>query len=358
MPHALRTLRPPAALRPLLLALAAVVVGGPAAAAQPMGCLIEAERLVDVGSPVVGIVERVAVERGQRVARGQVVATLRDSVERAALGVVTSRAKSSAELQAAVANAKFTRERLQRTDDLFRQNFVSQQALDQARAEADLAAQKLIQAGEQRQVTAQERDVAAAQLEQRVIRSPIDGVVSERYLSAGERVDEKPLLRLAKIDPLRVQLVVPVAMYSRFRIGAAATVWPELPDRPAASARVTMVDRVFDAASNTFRVHLELPNRDGSLPAGLRCRAELASVAAAPAAAPGSAPAAAGATLPPEAAAGRPARPAAGAQARAPAVTTAPTPPSAGRSAAGRPVAAAPAAVAAPAVRTVAQRND
>jgi hypothetical protein len=35
---------------------------------------------------------------------------------------------------------------------------------------------------------------------------------------------------------------------------------------------VTVVDRVFDAASSTFGVRLELPNPDYSLPAGLRCR--------------------------------------------------------------------------------------
>jgi membrane fusion protein, heavy metal efflux system len=93
-------------------------------------------------------------------------------------------------------------------------------------------------------------------------------------VSAGERVDDKPLLRIAKVDPLRVQLVVPVAMYSQVRMGGNANVLPELPGAAAVAARVTMVDKVVDPASNTFRVHLELPNRDGALPAGLRCKAE------------------------------------------------------------------------------------
>jgi hypothetical protein len=35
------------------------------------------------------------------------------------------------------------------------------------------------------------------------------------------------------------------------------------------------VDRVFDAASNSFRVQLSLPNADHRLPAGLRCKADL-----------------------------------------------------------------------------------
>jgi RND family efflux transporter MFP subunit len=272
MKHAVRF--PSASAVPLWAPLLALWLALPASAAQPLGCLIEAERVADVGSPVVGVIDRVEVERGDHVVKGQVLAVLRAPVEHASLNVASSRAQSSAELQAALASAKFNRERLQRAEDLFRKEFISQQALAQARAEADLAEQKLVQAREQRELTRQERDVAAAQVAQRVIRSPIDGVVAERYVSAGERVDEKPLLRIAKVDPLRVQLVVPVALYLEVRPGAGATVVPELPGAAAMAARVTMVDKVIDPASNTFRVHLELPNQGGALPAGLRCRAE------------------------------------------------------------------------------------
>ncbi len=249
----------------------------PTAAAAPMpalGCLIEAERIAEVGSPVIGVVERVEVERGERVNKGQVLAVLRDSVERAALSVATLRARSDADIQAAMASAEFNRKKLERTRDLVSKKFVTQQALEQARAEADLAEQKLVQAREQRDLSRQERDVAAAQLEQRTIRSPIDGVVAERYVSPGERVDEKPLLRIAKVDPLRVQLVVPVAMYSRVQMGGGANVSPEFPGAPAATALVTMIDKVVDPASNTFRVHLQMPNHGGALPPGLRCKAE------------------------------------------------------------------------------------
>ena len=261
--------------------IAALFVAAPSFAQQPLGCLIEAERITDIGSPVVGVVERVDVERGDRVSKGQILVVLRASVEQATLTVATSRADSSAELQAAEANASFNRERLVRAEDLFRQQFISQQALDQARTEADLADHKLAQAKEQRTTSRQERDVAAAQLLQRVIRSPIDGVVAERFVSAGERVDDKPLLRVAKVDPLRVQLVMPVSMYSQVQNGGSAKVVPELKGAVAVTARVSMIDKVVDAASNTFRVHLSLPNPKGALPAGLRCKAEFANQAVA-----------------------------------------------------------------------------
>jgi membrane fusion protein, heavy metal efflux system len=283
-------------LTPLYLAVAAVAavvacswLAPPAQAAQPLGCLIEADRVADIGSPVVGVVSQVNVDRGDRVSKGQVLAVLRAQVERASLTVASSRAESVAEVQAAQANAKFARDKLQRTEGLFRENFVSEQAVNQARAEADVAEQKLLLVRDQRQVSQQERGVAAAQLSQRVIRSPIDGVVAERFVTAGERVDDKPLMRIAKMDPLRVQLVVPVSMYLQVQMGANANVLPDLPGAKALAAKVTMVDKVIDAASNTFRVHLELPNANGELPAGLRCRASFgpAPAVAAAAAAPG-----------------------------------------------------------------------
>jgi RND family efflux transporter MFP subunit len=260
--------------RSLCFALLALGLGGPACAAQALGCLIEPERIADVGSPVVGVIQSIEVDRGQRVYKGQVLATLRASVERAAFDVARSRADANADLQAAAASAAFNRDRLARAEDLFRQQFISQQALDQARTEAQLADQKLTQAREQRTVSLQERQVAAAQLSQRVIRSPMDGVVAERYMAAGERADDKPLLRIARIDPLRVQLVVPTSMYGQVQTGGAVSVVPDLPGAARLSARVSMIDKVIDPASNTFRVQLELPNPDLSLPAGLRCKAD------------------------------------------------------------------------------------
>lgn len=261
--------------RHLCFSLLALGFGGPAIAAQALGCLIEPERIADVGSPVVGVIHSIEVDRGQRVHKGQVLATLRAGVERAAFDVASSRADANADLQAAAASAGFNRDRLARAEDLFRQNFISQQALDQARTESQLADQKLTQAREQRTVSLQERGVAAAQLSQRIIRSPMDGVVAERFMTAGERADDKPLLRIARIHPLRVQLVVPTTLYGQVHAGGAVSVLPDLPGAARVTAHVTMIDKVIDPASNTFRVQLELPNPDLALPAGLRCKADL-----------------------------------------------------------------------------------
>ena len=246
-----------------------------AAAAQPLGCLIEPHRVIDVGSPVIGVVESVKVERGDRIAKGDVIAVLRADVERAAVGVAASRAKVAAEVQAAQANHELARQKHNRAIELRRQNFISAQALEQARAEAEVAEQRLAQAREQRGISARELQLAEAQLGLRTIRSPVDGVIVERYMSGGERVEEKPIVRVATVDPLRVELVVPAALYGTIATGAMLTVTPELPTASPRQAKVTLVDSVIDGPSNTFRVRLELPNPNYELPAGLRCKVDL-----------------------------------------------------------------------------------
>jgi len=205
---------------------------------------------------------------------GQVLATLRSDVERQSLFVAQTKAEALGELRAAEANAELARQKFARAKDLADQDFISSQALEQARAEARVAENRLAQAREQRTVYAREHELAQAQLGLRTIRSPISGVVVERYLSVGERVEEKPLYRVAVVHPLRVEVVLPAGAYGAVREGMKARVAPDFPGANPREARITLVDRVIDGASNTFRVRMELPNADFSLPAGLRCKAD------------------------------------------------------------------------------------
>ncbi|NML45813.1 efflux RND transporter periplasmic adaptor subunit [Ramlibacter sp. G-1-2-2] len=252
-------------------------------AAQPLGCLIEPYRVSEVGSPVIGVIETTLAERGARVTAGQPLATLRADVERSSVAVAASKAQAVGELQAAEANAVLARQKLARAKDLADQQFISSQALEQARAEADVAENRLAQAREQRTVLMREHDLAQAQLGLRTIRSPITGVIVDRYLSAGERVEEKPIFRVAMVNPLRVEVVLPASFYSAVREGQSFTVTPDFPGTAPRVAKVALVDKVIDGASNTFRVRLELPNPNLELPAGLRCKADMGAAVEAPA---------------------------------------------------------------------------
>lgn len=260
-------------------------------AAQPLGCLIEPFRISDVGSPVIGVIESTLVERGDLVRAGQPLATLRADVERQSVAVAASKAQAIGEVRAAEATVELARQKLVRAKDLADQQFISGQALEQARADFQVAEQRLEQAREQRGIFAREHDLAQAQLGLRTIRSPVTGVIAERFLSAGERVEEKAMFRVAVVNPLRVEVVLPSTYFSAVRTGMTVTVTPDFPGASPRLARVTVVDRLIDGASNTFRIRAELPNADFSLPAGLRCKADLGDSKPLPATTPSARPA-------------------------------------------------------------------
>jgi RND family efflux transporter MFP subunit len=177
-----------------------------------------------------------------------------------------------ADILAAEANMALARQRHVRAVELVGQGFTSPQTLEQAKAELDVAEQKLRQARSQSAVNTHELGLVKAQLNQRTLRSPFNGVVIERFVSPGERAEDKPLLRLAMLDPLRVELVMPATRWGSVSVGDKMPIVPELPAASAVTARVTHIDKIIDAASNTFRVRLSLPNPGNRLPAGARCR--------------------------------------------------------------------------------------
>jgi RND family efflux transporter MFP subunit len=258
----------------LSLVTALLTLTSAALRAEPMGCLIQPFQEAEVGTQVVGILDRVLVERGDFVKKGQPLALLNADVERAAVGAAKLRAEANAELQAAASNHDFAQKKKVRTQDLFKQNFVSQQVKDQAATEADVAEMRLKQAREQMRQAQQELALTHAQLSQRTIRSPFTGVIVERYLHEGERVEDKPVVKVVTIDPLRVEVIVAATHFNKIKHGMTASVRPDMQEVELRTAKVVVVDRVIDAASNSFRVRLELPNPDNALPPGLRCKVE------------------------------------------------------------------------------------
>ncbi|MFT3856708.1 MAG: efflux RND transporter periplasmic adaptor subunit [Aquabacterium sp.] len=241
-------------------------------AAEMLGCLIEPDRVADVGTQSTGVLASIHVERGDEVTAGQVLARLSAQVERASVSVAEVKAKAEAEALQAQAAYDLAQRKLERTRDLVKRDFVSDQALDQAEAEARVAQQRVEQAHESQRVAQREHLLSNAQLSQREVRSPFAGLVVERYRTEGERIEREPVVRVARIDPLRIEAIVPAVQFGQIKAGQQASVKTDLPEFPMLNAQVTLVDRVIDPASNSFRVRLKVPNPGNRIPSGLRCR--------------------------------------------------------------------------------------
>ena len=233
--------------------------------------IIEPLVITDVGTPVEGVVQDVMVERSNVVKTGQLLIKLDSTVEKALVDKARSRANNYGEIELQKEKLAFAERAHERINELFIKQAISDQQKDEAYTEVTIARQRLQKAEEERKLAELELKQAEALLAQRYVKSPISGIVVERFISKGEFVDNQPLLRIAQIDPLRIEVIVPSHMFGKIKPGMKATVLPELQEFGNQAATVTIVDRVIDAASNSFAVRLEMPNPDYIIPSGLKC---------------------------------------------------------------------------------------
>ncbi len=238
-----------------------------------LDCVMQPHLVVAMGSSVEGLLAEVAVDRGDIVERGQLVAKLESSVEEATVELARVRARSDLELRTGRARLEFQAAKFVRTQALYAKEVATAETLERTRAEKRLAELDVRKAQLNMKLAAMELKRARSILKRRTILSPIDGVIVKRSLSIGEYVYEQAqVMTVARIDPLNIEVFVPIARYGSIKIGMSAEVRPEEPVGGVYVARVTVVDQVFDAASGTFGVRLELPNPDRGLPAGLKCK--------------------------------------------------------------------------------------
>jgi RND family efflux transporter MFP subunit len=179
------------------------------------------------------------------------------------------------ELKSAEAKLDLSKKKWERADELHKKNFVSANARDEAEAEFRLATEQLRAAQENRRLNELEVKRAEEVLAQRGIRSPVAGLVVDIALRPGELTSsnqKEPIVRLVEVDPLNVELILPVREHGRIKLGQMGRVKPEAPVGGDYPARVEVVDRMLDAASGTFGVRLRLPNPGNKIPAGVKCR--------------------------------------------------------------------------------------
>ncbi len=249
------------------------VVSAPVAAEElpTLDCVITPYKVVDVASPVPGVLGAVHVERSDLIARNQVVAELASEVERASVALAKARSIMEHDIELSEINLAFEKRKQKRVGELYQKKAASFHDIDKAETDAALSSRKLRQARDVFKLRRLELRKAQAVLKQKTVRSPIQGVVVQRFKSEGEYVEDQPILRVAQLDPLNVEAIVPMDLFGRIRQGMHAVVVPETVSSSPVQARVKLVDRMGDAASGTFGVRLEIPNQNHQLPAGLKC---------------------------------------------------------------------------------------
>lgn len=240
----------PAALLGATLAFAFAAPCAPAWAAAigdaQVSCVVLPSKQINLSSAAPGIVRAVLVERGERVRKGQPLLRLIADVE-------------NAEASLARTKAGLAKRKLDRNKDVIQKRLLSDMERDQL--ETDSA------------VAQQEYEVARRTAGQKTTVSPIDGIVVSRKVEPGQYVGTDAVFELASLDPLHVELVFKVAAYGKIKSGMTANIALGPPVGSSRAGKVTIVDKVIDARSQTFRVRVRLPNPGLRIPSGIGCKA-------------------------------------------------------------------------------------
>lgn len=240
-------------------------------AEKEFDCVIIPSKVADLGSNTSGVIKQINVDRNDLVKQEDVIAVLANAVEQATVELANKQASLSAEVEMYKIKVSYAKRESKRAEKAYRKKALSLHALDKTKVDLQLAKMQLEQVKEKLAIADKELIRAKAKLEQKTIRAPFSGVITEQFKMAGEFMRDEAVVRLAQLDPLHVEVIVPVLYEGEIQAGMQAKVCSDAQNGMSWNATVSQVDKVMDARSGTYGVRLTLPNPDYRITAGIRC---------------------------------------------------------------------------------------
>jgi membrane fusion protein (multidrug efflux system) len=218
-----------------------IPVGKPLWAANSLvfDAALVVENDVEIKTRLTGIIEKIYVDRGSRVRKGDPLAVLDNR-------------DLSLEIKKAEVNLQEAKAEYDRAKSLFDQRLLSESEFDSRRLAYDAKSAEL--------------GIAKINYEKSIIRAPFPGIVVERYAKIGQRVvdDENvALFRVTAMEPLLAKVFVPEEKLSEISVGMKSEFVPSVwPDRKFV-ARVKWISSTIDPASGTAPAIIELNTGEG-----------------------------------------------------------------------------------------------
>lgn len=245
---------------------------------------LEPYRQIEMNFSEVGVIDEIFVSEGQTVSEEEPLVALNRSVLQAQLAIAQIQANSDSAIKVAEADLEVTQTKFEKLTKL--RSSGTAYAAEVARAEADFkkAQAQVSIANEEKEIAKFRVEEIEAQLERRILRSPIDGVVLEINREIAESVSEpssgtqrKALVKVAKIDQLKLVIHVPADHAGSLEVGK------KLPIRILqesslsrnressgfdAVGTVEFVSPAIDPSSETLRTRLVVENPEAKLLSG------------------------------------------------------------------------------------------
>jgi RND family efflux transporter MFP subunit len=232
---------------------------------------------VQVVPRVNGRLASVAVKLGDSVHRGQMIAKVEDlEIQEQVRQAEAAYKVSEATIRQRKADLTLATTNLERSKSLYERQLLPQQTYDDTKARYDAAVAQTDLAGAQFEQAKARLDELKITLANTIIVSPVDGFVGKRFLDPGASVG--PNLPVASVVDIRtVRMVANLIEKDSKRVPAGTSAAVEVDAFPGEkfAGRVSRVAPVFDPATRTAEMEIEIPNSGYRLKPGMYARVQL-----------------------------------------------------------------------------------
>ncbi len=215
-------------------------------AGMPAQVVIPGNQLFTVSTPLPAMVEQILVGVGDTVKKGQVLATLQSP----------ALAEAQRSLLQASTQSQLARENLARDEQLWKDGIISESRLRATQSQQREANAAMAERKQALKLSGMSDSAVSQLLSGNIlgsvlsISSPIEGVILEKTASAGQRLDAAiPLFKVAKLEPLALEIQLPLASVQNLKVGATVTI-------PAfnAKGKLTAIGRSLSGSNQTILV--------------------------------------------------------------------------------------------------------
>lgn len=231
----------------------------------------EPYRDISIAASEMGTIASVTVKEGEFVKAGSVVANLDDQVLRAGLEVARGSSQATGTLKSATADLEMKLTEIAKLKELRERDHASQREVDRTMLEHQVAEARVQAVREDLEIKSLECCRIKAQIEQRVVRSPIDGVITDILKDSGEFVSpsDPVVVRVVQMDPLLIVFSVPLNQRTAIVKDQRVQMQMDRKQQPVEGI-VEYVSPTADASNTSVRVKVRLPNSNGEWQAGER----------------------------------------------------------------------------------------
>ncbi|WP_146404347.1 efflux RND transporter periplasmic adaptor subunit [Planctomycetes bacterium CA13] len=241
--------------------------------AEELEGFTEPYRRVDVPANEIGVLSQVLVCEGDSVLASQLLARLDDSVLRASLEVARAAKDALGTRRGAEADVKMREKQLASYRELHERGNASVREFDRSESEYQKAIARLQAIDEDLEIRRLEYERAKAQVENRRIEAPVDGVVVEIVKDSGEFVSptDPIVMQVVQLDQLKAVFSVPLAYCDYVKVGETIDMRIGRANR-AIKGVVEYLSPVADAESASVRVKIRIANEQRTLQSGVAVR--------------------------------------------------------------------------------------